>query len=749
MKKQLLFAFACHLWAFSAFAQPKFEFRNPVVTKNGASLQNAWAGGLNAAVINTMPLNNDGIDDLVIFDRNTYKISTFLAVNSGGGVTYTAAPEYEYYFPADLNNWVRFADYDCDGLKDIFTASPLGVAIYHNTTQAGNPPDFTKLLDEILIPSQSGGGRTVNLQISNSDLPEVIDYDHDGDLDILAIFFSGITMVEYQNMSMERTGRCGLDFVGNYSCFGRFLLATGNCGQYQTGQSCRLAAPGPGNPDTVKRVMHNGTSSTFAHISSDSLYDLLMGDASCNSLYYLQNTGTRQNAVYAPAITFAPGNETASFYTFPAAYATDVDRDGLTDLIVVPNTPSSSSGLSNFAQSLWYYRNTGSAQHPAYALTARDWLQNTMIEVGEEAAPALADYDADGDLDLFIGDKGRDDGVTETGGITLYRNTGSRTAPVFEYVTNNYLGLRSMRLNTIRPSFTDMNGDGRPDLIVVSSTFASGNNYRYFLNNAAAGNPYSFDTAALNSLPVATDPYDYPVFYDLDNDGFPDMLLGKYDGSLQYFRNIGSLQNPSYQLVTASACGIGANTGGQNLTLSIADFDFDGNLDLLTGDYSGLIRWYSNFIPKLLATTAAAETTLIYNTLGELKLPYQFGGYPAPAAADLDADGYPDLILGTQGGGLMYLRNTTPYPSGTEKPKPRDDIFNLAPNPSTGILHLTLKGKGSLSIWSVTGQEVFAGNLPDSLNYVTLNLSNIPNGLYMVQAHTDSISETKKLVINR
>ena len=45
--------------------------------------------------------------------------------------------------------------------------------------------------------------------------------------------------------------------------------------------------------------------------------------------------------------------------------------------------------------------------------------------MGEDAVPALADYDADGDLDLFIGSRGEihEDGFYAK--LYLYENTGN------------------------------------------------------------------------------------------------------------------------------------------------------------------------------------------------------------------------------------------------------------------------------------------------------------------------------------
>lgn len=52
------------------------------VSSKGANLLNPWAGGLNAPQFLKMHLNNDDIEDLVVFDRTNSKISTFTAAAS-------------------------------------------------------------------------------------------------------------------------------------------------------------------------------------------------------------------------------------------------------------------------------------------------------------------------------------------------------------------------------------------------------------------------------------------------------------------------------------------------------------------------------------------------------------------------------------------------------------------------------------------------------------------------------------------
>src|SRR4051812_36937968 len=110
---------------FTSFAQFTYLLDQHVPVKDitGNTLTAPWAGGLNAAQYNTLDLNHDGQDDLVLFDRMANKVITFI----NNAQAYQYAPEYEGAFPADVSNWLLLRDFNCDGKKDIFTADVLGI----------------------------------------------------------------------------------------------------------------------------------------------------------------------------------------------------------------------------------------------------------------------------------------------------------------------------------------------------------------------------------------------------------------------------------------------------------------------------------------------------------------------------------------------------------------------------------------------------------------------------------------------
>lgn len=100
----LSLCFICVLIGFKSFGQT-FSFRwdnSAKVLKNNTPILNPWAGGLNSAQFSKMHLNDDGTEDLVIFDRGNQQVSTFLAVRQANAITWQYAPQYEAKFPSNM-----------------------------------------------------------------------------------------------------------------------------------------------------------------------------------------------------------------------------------------------------------------------------------------------------------------------------------------------------------------------------------------------------------------------------------------------------------------------------------------------------------------------------------------------------------------------------------------------------------------------------------------------------------------------
>lgn len=191
----------------------KVSFRydqTPTVSVNGRSLLNPWAGGLNATQYSTIRLNSDSRDDLMVFDRATNKVSTFIAIDNptGTGISWKYAPEYETAFPA-MNGWVLLVDYDLDGQKDLFTVGSGNVLVFHNESQNGQMT-FKLVANPLMTEGYSG---RIQLYVSSADIPVITDYDDDGDVDMITFDATGNLIAYQQNMGVERTGKKGgLDY---------------------------------------------------------------------------------------------------------------------------------------------------------------------------------------------------------------------------------------------------------------------------------------------------------------------------------------------------------------------------------------------------------------------------------------------------------------------------------------------------------------------------------------------------------
>ena len=234
--KSVFISLALLLVANSSLAQFQYRFNQDVPVVQGDNvLAMAWAGGLNAGQYNIIDLDNDEIDDLMIFDRDNNKPLTFL----NDGSSYNYAPEFEHLFPEELESWVLFRDYNCDGKADIFTSSIFGMSLYENVSSPGGPLEWL-LVHETIFTEGLGG--QINLQVSSLDLPAISDVDGDGDLDILAFKFAiGGGVHFHQNMSVERTGKCDIDLVKITDRYGDFAECT--CDEYVFGtDACSTGA---------------------------------------------------------------------------------------------------------------------------------------------------------------------------------------------------------------------------------------------------------------------------------------------------------------------------------------------------------------------------------------------------------------------------------------------------------------------------------------------------------------------------
>ena len=105
-----------------------------------------------------------------------------------------------------------------------------------------------------------------------------------------------------------------------------------------------------------------------------------------------------------------------------------------------------------------------------------------MIDVGSNASPILYDLNYDSLIDLIISNKGYFDNGNYNSRISLYKNIGSNTNPIFEFVDDDLSDLSLIgdliNIQSIHPTFGDLDNDQDIDMIIGDN-----NGQIYYFNN--------------------------------------------------------------------------------------------------------------------------------------------------------------------------------------------------------------------------------------------------------------------------
>ncbi len=246
-------------------------------------------------------------------------------------------------------------------------------------------------------------------------------------------------------------------------------------------------------------------------------------------------------------------------------------------------------------------------------------------------APAFADIDNDGDIDAFVGE--------EYGDILYFENNGDGTLSRIE---RNPLGLGVLGDN-LNHAFVDIDGDGDPDLF--SGDFYGG--LIHFINNDGI-----FTEAPTNPLDTTVVQVDFlssPAFADIDGDGDMDAFVGSYQQNITYLRN----DDGVFTVVTGEENPFNGINAGDNENIAFVDWDGDGDLDAFIGNKVGEVKYYVNNDGKFSEVTGAG------NPFDGISFQVEGSGDHAtkPALADLDGDGDLDALVGMSNGDVAMFIN--------------------------------------------------------------------------------------------
>jgi len=368
---------------------------------------------------------------------------------------------------------------------------------------------------------------------------------------------------------------------------------------------------------------YGAISVAVADVNADGKPDLVVAN-NCGNSSGCKSEGTlgvlldNGDGTFQTAVTYDSGG-----YGATSVAIADVNGDGKPDLLVV-----NACGISN----------CDSSSTVGVLLGNGDGTFQTAVTYGSGGysawAVAVADVNGDGRPDLVVANK-CDGSSCSNGTVGVLLGNGDGT-----FQTAVTYGSGGFYAQSV--AATDVNGDGKLDLLVANNCVSSGDCSNGTVGVLLGNGDGTFQTA-VNYSSGGYEAVSAAVA-DVNGDGKPDLIVANdcsnsnCDSSSTVGVLVGNGDGTFQAAVTYGSGGFYAQS------VAIADVNGDGNPDLVVANLCGTVRKCGNRIGN-----GGTVGVLLGNGDGTFQktMRYSSGGHYAisVAVADVNGDGKPDLVV--------------------------------------------------------------------------------------------------------
>jgi len=303
---------------------------------------------------------------------------------------------------------------------------------------------------------------------------------------------------------------------------------------------------------------------------------------------------------------------------YPGAAWIDYNNDNLLDLFVNNDYLYKNEGNDNFSRNLTFKGRTQAITPPNVIGSGNSW----------------ADYDNDGDLDMF----------SASAKSFLFRNEGDET---FTKITAGNIG-DSIANRGWTCSWGDYDNDGNVDLLVVHpANFVPGTPIPNRLLHNDGPPDYTFTPVTGFHFTTQLAPYTVGTWSDYDLDSDIDLFIGSGPATgspardYLYKNLLKESGSADFERIVDSPIGTDLQDGQ---VWNLIDYDNDGDLDaFLTNYFAAPNRFYRNDNNSFTLITTGMELSgngCLANTWG-----------------DFDNDGFLDVVITSEASNFFYRNN--------------------------------------------------------------------------------------------